>query len=414
MTEPKTHYPVVIIGAGPAGCATSTYLSKARIEHIILDKSSFPRDKVCGDAMSGKTTYVIKNADERWMKELMESPSVLPSGGLCFVAPNGKSLAIPFGKKPDGYAPGFTATRLFFDNFLFKRLDKKFAKVLSPATLQSLEYAAGIWQLSIESEMGVESYSAKMLVAADGDKSIVRKKMGLQEASPKTSAVGLRAYYSGVTGMKDNQIELHFLPELIPGYFWIFPLTNGRANIGAGMLSADVRFKKINLREKMLEAIAKNPNLKERFAYAKLEGKILGWGLPMGMEKKPISGDGYLLTGDAAQLIDPFSGEGIGNAMYSGMKAAQAIEAALAAHTFDKAFFAKAYDEPMYSRLWGELQTSTVLQRLCRFPWLFNFVINKANKSPTLKATITGMFTDLDLRSKLRQPSFYLKMIFNR
>lgn len=414
MTQSKTHFPVVIVGAGPAGFATSTYLSKAEIEHIILDKSSFPRDKVCGDAMSGKTTYVLKNANPNWLNELMESPSVLPSGGLSFVAPNGKSLSIPFGKKPDGFAPGFTATRLFFDNFLFKRLDRKFAKVLSPATLKSFERINGIWQLEIENEHGVEKFSAEILVAADGDKSIVRKKMGLREASVKTSAVGLRAYYSGVTGMKDNQIELHFLPELIPGYFWIFSLSNGRANIGAGMLSADIRFKKINLRERMLDAIANNPKLKERFANVKLEGKILGWGLPMGMEKKPISGDGYLLTGDAAQLIDPFSGEGIGNAMYSGMKAAQAIQAALAGNRFDKAFFAKEYDRPVYSKLWGELLTSTVLQRLCRFPWLFNFVINKANKSPTLKATITGMFTDLDLRSKLRKPSFYFKMVFNR
>jgi flavin-dependent dehydrogenase len=237
----------------------------------------------------------------------------------------------------------------------------------------------------------------------------------LDEASPKTSAVGLRAYYTGVKGLnQDGLIELHFLNELLPGYLWIFPLAGGRANVGVGMLSKDVRDQKINLRERMLHAIATNPGIRDRFSEAVLDGKILGWGLPMGTDRTSVSGDGYILTGDAAHLIDPFSGEGIGNALYSGMKAAGAIEACMEASDFSGAFLKTAYDDLLYKRLLGELKTSAVLQRLSRYPALFNFVINKANRSPTLKSTISGMFTDLDLRSKLRKPSFYLKMLFNR
>jgi flavin-dependent dehydrogenase len=180
------------------------------------------------------------------------------------------------------------------------------------------------------------------------------------------------------------------------------------------MISKDVRDKKINLRERMLQAIATNPGIKDRFRDATPDGKILGWGLPMGMSRAPISGEGYLLTGDAAQLIDPFSGEGIGNALYSGLRAARAIEEAVRSSDYSAAFLKQAYDDPVYKRIWGELRTSATLQRLSRYPWLFNFVINKANKSPTLRNTFSGMFTDLDLRSKLRRPTFYLKMLFNR
>jgi len=79
--------------------------------------------------------------------------------------------------------------------------------------------------------------------------------------------VGLRAYYEGVAGLHpDNFIELHFLPEMLPGYLWIFPLPNGMANVGVGILSERIREKKMNLREQMLYAIRHNPQIAPRFA----------------------------------------------------------------------------------------------------------------------------------------------------
>ena len=408
--------PALIIGAGPAGCSTSAFLSKASIPHVIADKAVFPRDKVCGDAISGKSIYVIRNASQEWLDELYAAETeVCPAAGIMFVAPNGRSLPVSLGKDKTGHPPGFTTTRLFFDDFLFRKINPEYARVYAGVTIQSIYRDDNGWLVDIATADGPARIHAKMLVAADGDKSIVRKSIGLREALSKTSSVGLRAYYNNVRGLAvDGTIELHFLPELLPGYLWIFPLPNGRANVGVGMPSDDVRRKKLNLRTLMQEAITTNPTLKDRFAAAGLEGKILGWGLPMGLERASLSGDGYLLTGDAARLIDPFTGEGIGNALYSGMRAAKAIEACIAADDYSGVFLMNAYDAPVYNRLWGELRTSAVLQRLSRYPRLFNFVINKANRSPTLKSTISGMFTDLDLRKKLRKPSFYLKMLFNR
>jgi flavin-dependent dehydrogenase len=211
---------------------------------------------------------------------------------------------------------------------------------------------------------------------------------------------------------QQNFIELHFLEELLPGYFWIFPLPNGMANVGAGMLSHVVSKKRINLKEDMLKAIANNPNIKHRFKGARLEGKISGWGLPLGSKRRSISGDNFLLTGDAAALIDPFTGEGIGNAMYSGMLAAAHIQKAVAENNFS-AGFNRAYDEAFYNRQWDELKLSHTMQKLVKYPWLFNFVVNKANKNKALRETISCMFEDLDLRAKLRNPLFYIKLLFN-
>ena len=117
--------------------------------------------------------------------------------------------------------------------------------------------------------------------------------------------------------------------------------------------------------------------------------------------------------GDAASLIDPFTGEGIGNAMTSGMIAAEVISKAIHEQQFD-ARFLSMYDEKIYETLWSELKLSHTLQKLTNKAWLFNFVVNKASKSKTLRESITCMFEDLDMRSRLRNPSFYLKLLLNK
>ncbi len=408
----------VIIGAGPAGCGTSIYLSKAGIPHIILEKETFPRDKVCGDACSGKTAFVLRKAQPEWLQEVfLQADKFTPSHGIVFVAPNGKALDVPFGSnlRPGELAPGWTTPRLIFDNFLFSKLDPDYASVYQNSSVKKIERTENGVRVFFQQDGRDYVVEAPVLVGADGDKGIVRKTMLSDHANAKAYAVGLRAYYEGVEGMhQQNFIELHFLPEILPGYFWIFPLPNGKANVGVGILSDQIRRKKINLREQMLKAIEQNPSISHRFRNARLIGKIQGWGLPMGMEKLPVSGDHFVLTGDAASLIDPFSGEGIGNALYSGMLAAEAIESGLQADRFDAEYLKEHYDDVLYKRIGDELRISATLQRLCRFPWLFNFVVNKAHKSPSLSKTISCMFTDLDLRDQLRKPSFYAKILLNR
>lgn len=408
----------IIIGAGPAGAGTSIYLSKKGIPHVVIDKESFPRDKVCGDACSGKSAYVIRNANPAWMQEIFKAEDAnTPNHGIIFIAPNGKPLSIPFSpNKHDGEtAPGFSSKRLVFDNFLFEKLDTEHCIIFQKARVTEINKESGKVTVTISMKGEDITITAPVIVGADGDKSIVRKKFLPQYTTEKTSAVGLRAYYKGVKDMHpQNFIELHFLPEVLPGYLWIFPLPNGMANVGVGIMSERIRSKKINLREKMLYAIKNNPQLAPRFKDAELEGKILGWGLPMGMNQWPVSGDNFILTGDAASLVDPFSGEGIGNALYSGMLAANTIEEAIKEQRFDAAFLKSSYDSALYRRLGDELRIGTTMQKLCRYPWLFNMVVNKAHKSPELSKTISCMFLDIDLREQLRKPSFYFKILFNK
>ncbi|MFL5731058.1 MAG: NAD(P)/FAD-dependent oxidoreductase [Cytophagaceae bacterium] len=118
-----------------------------------------------------------------------------------------------------------------------------------------------------------------------------------------------------------------------------------------------------------------------------------------------------MLIGDAASLIDPFTGEGISHAMISGMHAAEHAADCLVLNRFD-ATFMSGYDQRVYSRLGKELAISTKMQYLIKYPWLFNFVVNKATKNKELSEMISCMFDDLDLRKKLKSPGFYFRLIF--
>jgi geranylgeranyl reductase family protein len=406
---------VLIAGAGPAGTSMSLFLSRKKIPHLIIDKAIFPRDKICGDALSGKVMDVLKKLDGNIPAEIDSSKeNFTGSYGVKFAAPNGKFIDIPFKKDLSALAqpPGFISKRVDFDHYLFRKIDRNYATVMENCAVKDLIKKNTGVECLLEQEGKTIRVFTKMIVGAEGDRSVVAKKFSSIQKDDSHYCAGLRAYYKGVTGFHEMHfIELHFLKELLPGYLWIFPLPNGEANVGVGMLSKEVGRRKINLKKVMLEAIANNPTIKNRFANAHLDGDIKGWGLPLGSKKRKISGDNFLLLGDAASLIDPFTGEGIGNAMVSGMIAAHHVSQSLEANQFDEKFHSK-YDEEIYKSLWDELKLSHTLQKLSKYSWLFNYVVSKAERNETLRDTITCMFDDLDMRDRLRSPKFYLKLMF--
>lgn len=408
---------ICILGAGPGGATAALHLAKAGHRCLLLDRATFPRDKVCGDALSGKVLSELRRLGEELSARLAAEPIQLPSWGIDFYAPNGRRLAVPF--KPN-YNPatdrsaGHISKRLHFDNFLIEEVRQHpeidFRENVEVARHEQLP--DGRWRLL--SPDGAEITTARLLLVANGAQSAFARQVGGHALEPAHHCAGLRAYYRGVTGLHpDNFIELHFIQDFLPGYLWVFPLPNGEANVGVGMLTEAVSKKKVKLRERLEEILQTHPALKERFATAERLGPVRGFGLPLGSRRRPLSGSGYLLLGDAGSLIDPFSGEGISHAMVSGRHAADWTGRAIAAQDFSPGFL-KGYDQAVYNRLWQELRLSRAMQRLLNYPWLFNFVANRAANNPTLAETISNMFLDLDLRERLRQPSFYVKLLFGK
>jgi geranylgeranyl reductase family protein len=406
---------ICIIGAGPGGATAALHLANAGQPCLLLDRATFPRDKICGDALSGKVLSELRRIHETLPARLNASPAQVPSWGIDFFAPNGRKLAVPFKPRYDkalDRAAGHVAKRIDFDNFLIEEVRRRpgidFRENVDVARTE--RRPDGGWQLL--DKAGQEIATCRLLLVANGAQSEFARKVAGHALEPNHHCAGLRTYYQNVSGLSpDNFIELHFIKEFLPGYLWIFPLPNGQANVGVGMLSQTVADRKINLRQRLDEILSTHPALAPRFAGAERLGPVRGFGLPLGSKRRALSGEGYLLLGDAGSLIDPFSGEGISHAMVSGRHAAHWAAAAIKKADFSAGFL-QNYDKAVYNRLGKELRLSRVMQRLLNFPSLFNFVANRAIKNPTLAETLSMMFLDLDLRERLRQPGFYFRLLF--
>ena len=404
---------VCIVGAGPGGAATALKLNQLGIPCVLLDKSNFPRDKVCGDAISGKVATILGRIDPTIMDRFEMDEAIQTNvWGIRFVAPNGTVNDIPFRVNYDPVndaKQGFVSKRIDFDNFLVEEVKRCPAiKFYENTAIDVYEKKADGYLL--KNKTGDFQVWAKVLVVANGAHSRFSRHQAGLEKDMKHHAGAVRAYYKNVTGLhEDGFIELHFLKEINPGYFWIFPLPNGHANIGLGMRSDFISKRRYNLKKGLQNIIENHPTIKDRFKNAEQLDKTTGFGLPLGSKKRPISGERFMLVGDAGHLVDPLSGEGIGNAIYSGFIAAEQAQKCLTSGDFS-AETMKAYDVRVERVLGKEMQLSYQLQRLMTRPWLVNFMSNLVSRNRGLIDLISNMYQDLSLRKKALNPIFWIQV----
>jgi menaquinone-9 beta-reductase len=404
---------ILIVGAGPAGCATALHLARSGVPCTLVDKHLFPRDKVCGDALSGKVVEVLRRLDIDMSALVRHDGAFLGSHGVSFIAPDGNTLRVPFKQHTDmsAPAPGYIARRTDFDHWLIQQV-KRYDSIQLLEEVEIRHYTPTSTGYTAHTRKGID-IPARIIIAADGAYSTFAKDMARLVTEPAHNCFGIRAYYQGVSQLDaQNFIELHFINELLPGYFWIFPLPGGYANVGAGIRADVAHTKKLNLKKEFEQLIKTHPVLAPRFANSTMQGEVKLYGLPLGSKKRKLSGNHYMLTGDAAMLIDPFTGEGIGNAMMSGLLAAEQAIHSITHADYSAGAMAR-YDEAVYHRLWSELKLSRRMQQLVNYPWLFNLVVRRANKNKALGELISCMFEDIALREKLKDPMFYAKLLFS-
>ena len=403
-------YDAIIVGAGPAGSSAAIYCNKLGLNTLLLDKSIFPRDKICGDALSGKSVKILEELDLLQDLDKLDGAII---NRIIFGNPNHSECELHLNKSLNKrhISHGFVIPRKIFDNYLFKKASDV-SNVVSGFNVEDLIYnksqVVGVKGKSIHGEQ--KKYFGNIVLGADGPYSIVSRKSGLYNSDMNYTAVGLRCYYENVEDLTD-QIELHYVNETIPGYFWIFPAGNKKANIGVGLLKSRAKKKKYNLQQIMKQVI-NSKNFKHRFKNSNALEKPKGWNLPFGNTKRGNHGNGFLLLGDAAGLVDPFTGEGIGNAMESGKIAADIVLKAKKLNNFSNQILSE-YDKVLWEYLGSELKTSTLLLKLAHYRILLNFVIDRASRNKNIKNMISGMLADEVPKTELSNPMFYLKTLFS-
>lgn len=367
---------ICIIGAGPAGATTSIFLSKLGIEHLIVDAATFPRNKVCGDGLDMKTIRMLNHIDPNIIpNEILTDKNFNPSWGMRSISPKGKNRDFCFNSPAgeENKVPFFVSKRFYFDNFLIKNIDAKTADFRQGTKVNSISKEGDKWKLLASNSNGDLEITCKLIVGADGDHSTVLKYLGDRKINRKHYWGSVRQYWKNVEGTHEGNLLEFYYPEDKPmGYFWIFPLANGEANVGYGITSEIAAKYNLNIRNTFRGIINKDPAIANRFKNAEPIGEEEGWGIPVASLKRKVVGDGWLLVGDAASMVSPNTGEGIGTGMMTGFIAAKFIEKGLNEGNFSESTMGN-YSREVFKRMEGEIKSYNFY---LRHLGLSNFIMN--------------------------------------
>ena len=437
VPDDNSTFDAIVVGGGPGGSAAAGYLAMAGKSVLLLEKGVWPRDKICGDAVGGKSLSHVKALG---VKETLESSPHFRVTGIKFSSPKGNTVRVALPEEDvQRLEAGYALPRIQFDHLLFDRCQnlvrESGGKVIQDCAVKdvlfdngsggddpgvgtgNLRHAHGV-TVTIGGRGGEQrTYFSKEIVGAAGyqcpvAKAVVKESFSEEMVDNTHYCGGYREYWRNVEGCSGGvgDIEIHFVDSIIPGYFWIFPVSEDVVNVGVGMVINLLKKEKKKLKALQKDVIENHPIFKERFANSEMiEGSGKGWQLPFGSPRKKeknqprrASMNGIRLVGDSASLVDPFSGEGVGNALVTGELAANHI---LAGKTPEQ------YQEEMWAMLGPELTNSYRMQKLSRKKWLLNWFVGKASKKPVIQEMMTEMIASKEAQENLHSPWFMFKTL---
>ena len=328
-----TNYDLLIVGAGPAGAAAAYWAAKRGLEVLAVDKQHFPRDKTCGDGLTPRAVKELSDMGLEWASAGWHRHEGLR------VRAHGAVLELPWPSHPVYPDYGFVVRRRDLDSLVAER-----ARSAGAVVRHGVEAVKPLWSgdgsgklagavLRDKTTGETEQVKARYVIVADGANSRFGRALGTKRDRGLAQGMAIRTYYAS-PAHDDPWIESALditdrRGNTLPGYGWVFPLGDGKVNVGIGLLSTFRDYKSVNTSWLMEEWAHALPDF-WGVDPASPEIAPVGGRLPMGGSVQPKAGANWLVVGDAAGTVNPFNGEGIDYAYETGRAAADIIASALA------------------------------------------------------------------------------------
>jgi len=371
-----SEHDVIVVGAGPAGATTATALAQQGHDVLLIDRQTFPRDKICGDAVSQGCIRIMNGLGMGSKIEAAVARGELYQlDGMRLVGPSGHTLEAHFTHGEDG-AKSYVAPRIYYDAIIQQQAVESGATFLQAEVKEPTIEDGQVVGVLARVDGETKAYRSRVVVGADGVTSTIMRALRPESGQhvDKHRAVALRAYIKGLK-LYPHEVEFFLYDEILPGYAWIFPISDDEANIGLGMRLDKFRKHKGNLK-KMLKDFLEMPAIRERAVNGTEIRDVAIWQLSFGSQKNlQHAYDGALLVGDAAGFINPLTGGGIHNALISGILAADTIKEALRAGDYSRERL-KTYETRCHEEMWDSMSKSFLYQRvLLNYPSVVDFLI---------------------------------------
>jgi geranylgeranyl reductase family protein len=400
VTARPAEFDVVIVGAGPSGSACAYWLSQAGWSVCLIEKKSFPREKTCGDGLTPRSVHqIIEMGLEPAVAPYAHKYQGLRSFGF------GASLEMKWPEHPIFPNYGYTITRMNLDGLVAERAVDHGATLLTgveavdlvdiaPSSVGALSGAAGV----VVKEKGTGTTAeirGSYLVVGDGQNSRIGRALGTARNREWPMGMALRGYYTSERHDEpwiDSHLDIRDTKgDVVPGYGWIFPLGDGRVNVGVGLLSTGGAWKGVNttkLQEYFVAQVAEEWGLNDETC----EGPATGGRLPMGLAVGPRVGANTLTIGDATGTVNPFNGEGIAYGYESGRLAAAALGEALRSNDDDALVL---YDERMDAAYGDYFKVARAFVRLISEPKILSVCVGAGLRIAPLMNELLAIMANL-------------------
>lgn len=349
---------VIVVGAGPSGSTAAMALAQQGHDVLMIDRKQFPRDKTCGD---GIPVGAIELLYELGMKERIEAADFYPVDRLLLSSPSQHEIIANLHRGATG-ADSCIVPRYIFDNVIYNHAIDSGVDFCQAQVKEPIIEGGKVKGVRVKSNGTLQDIRAKVVIGADGVTSVIARSLLKEKHEDNHRAVALRAYVEDFEIMP-HVVEFYLYKRILPGYAWIFPYGEGKANIGLGM-RLDKFKKETSTLEEMLDIFMNMPDIKKRTNSHTSLNDIATWQLNFG-SKWDIQRtfDGAILIGDAAGLINPLTGGGIFNGVISARTAADVIHKAFCKDDFSRERLIQ-YEEICTEKMLQSMKRSHLIQRL--------------------------------------------------